>query len=29
MEGELNRGAKKSEEGGNHLRNQEIDLRKG
>jgi hypothetical protein len=29
VEGELNRGAKKSEEGGNYLRNQEIDLREG
>jgi hypothetical protein len=29
MEGELNCGAKKCEEDGNQLRNQEIDLRKG
>jgi hypothetical protein len=29
MEGELIRVAKKGEEGRNHLRNQEIDLREG
>ena len=29
VEGALNRGAKKSEDEGNYLRDQEIDLREG